>query len=86
MAEFFDTHKKNLGEGWIKVQMGVNESKPANVANTDKTGVSKEFTAVNSNGPWICDAGKSGTGAPASQMGKIDSMAKQGPLIVNAAK
>jgi len=86
MAEFFDHHYKNLGENWIKGQMGTNESKPANEAAGKKQSVAKSFTAINSDGPWVCDAAKSGNPGATDAWGKINKTDKETDYRVDAGK
>ena len=86
MADFFDHNYRNLGENWIKGQMGTNESRPANEAAGKKQSVGKEFTAVNSDGPWVCDAAKSGNGNPLKAWGKINKADKETDYRTNAGK
>lgn len=85
MANFLKNTFKNLGEGWIKEQMGTDESAPANVANKGHKNLSPEFTSVTSNGPWTCDAAKKGSGGT-NDMGKIDRMADDHKPMVDAGK
>lgn len=86
MADFLKNKCTNLGENWIKGQMGTNESKPASVPNNDKQRVDKGFTDVTSDGPWVMDAAKSGTGGSVKAWGKIDKADTEKDYIVNAAK
>lgn len=57
-----------------KTNESPNESKPASVPAGNKEGVGKPFTNANSNGPWITDAAKKGTGGK-MEWNKISRMA-----------
>lgn len=86
MANFLKNTFKNLGEGWIKEQMGTNESAPANVANKGHKNLSPEFTSITSNGPWTCDAAKKGNGSPLKAWGAIDKSDKETDYMADVGK
>lgn len=86
MDKIIQTNKKPIPDSFPYSQMYRDVSKPADVANQDHKNVAKSFTAIDSNGPWITPAGKTGNGGFPNEMAKINAQANDHSAIVNAAK